>query len=102
MYMIYYTVKSPSIEVCGDKDFFRLILIKKFPIYDHLYPSYQSQLVAIYGLQEPTTYSKAIKDQRQVDAMKSEIQALEDNMTWSVTSLPAGKKAIGCMWIYKI
>lgn len=28
--------------------------------------------------------------------MKCEIQALEDNKTWSVTDLLVGKKAIGC------
>lgn len=34
--------------------------------------------------------------------MVSEIQVLEDNMTWTVTDLCAGKKAIGYEWIYKI
>jgi len=84
------------------KILFHLILIKKFLKYDHLSLAYQSYLVSIYGLQEPTTYSEATKDQKWVEAMKSEIQALEDNKSWSVTDLPAGKKAIGCGWIYKI
>ena len=34
--------------------------------------------------------------------MKEEIQALEDNKTWEVVTLPVGKKAIGCKWVYKI
>lgn len=34
--------------------------------------------------------------------MRSEIQALETNGTWTVTSLPIGKKALGCKWVYKI
>ena len=34
--------------------------------------------------------------------MASEIQALEANHTWSLQSLPPGKKAIGCKWVYKI
>lgn len=84
------------------KILFHLILIKKFLIYYLLSLAYQSYLVAIYGLQEPTTYSEATKDQKWVEEMKSEIQALEDNKSWSVTDLPAGKKAIGCGWIYKI
>ncbi|KAL0282097.1 UNVERIFIED_CONTAM: Retrovirus-related Pol polyprotein from transposon RE1 [Sesamum angustifolium] len=33
--------------------------------------------------------------------MNHEIQALEKNYTWRVTPLTAGKKAIGCKWIYK-
>jgi len=34
--------------------------------------------------------------------MKEEPNALEQNHTWNVTSLPLGKTAIGCKWIYKI
>lgn len=34
--------------------------------------------------------------------MKKEIQALEDNKTWKIVSLPPGKKALGCKWVYKI
>jgi hypothetical protein len=34
--------------------------------------------------------------------MQSELAALEVNQTWSLTSLPPGKTAIGCRWIYKI
>lgn len=34
--------------------------------------------------------------------MQSELQALSDNHTWSLTSLPAGKKPIGCRWVYKV
>lgn len=34
--------------------------------------------------------------------MKSEIEALKNNGTWTVEDLPSGKKAIGCIWVYKI
>ncbi|XP_019260812.1 PREDICTED: uncharacterized protein LOC109238789 [Nicotiana attenuata] len=34
--------------------------------------------------------------------MKAEIQALEDNKTWELVALPAGKTPIGCRWVYKI
>ncbi|WJZ85877.1 hypothetical protein VitviT2T_005389 [Vitis vinifera] len=36
------------------------------------------------------------------EAMHFEIQALEENNTWSLTPLPASKKPIGCKWLYKI
>ena len=34
--------------------------------------------------------------------MQSELQALQANGTWTLTSLPAGKMSIGFRWIYKI
>ena len=34
--------------------------------------------------------------------MDKEIQALEMNHTWDVTSLPPGKSPIGCKWVYKV
>lgn len=33
--------------------------------------------------------------------MQTEIQALEANNTWILTSLPSGKKPIGCKWVFK-
>lgn len=35
-------------------------------------------------------------------AVTAELDAMESNKTWSVTSLPSGKHSIGCRWIYKI
>ncbi|CAH9142241.1 unnamed protein product [Cuscuta epithymum] len=34
--------------------------------------------------------------------MKAEIQALENNSTWSLVPLPPGKRALGCRWVYKV
>ncbi|GJW70144.1 retrovirus-related pol polyprotein from transposon TNT 1-94 [Tanacetum coccineum] len=51
---------------------------------------------------EPVTYSEAIKDKRWRSAMDSEIEALEQNKTWTIEKLPPNKKAIGCKWVYKI
>ena len=33
--------------------------------------------------------------------MQQELQALEANHTWDLTTLPPGKKAIGCRWVFK-
>jgi hypothetical protein len=51
---------------------------------------------------EPTTYNQAVKDLKWREAMKSEIQALENNGTWTITHLPLGKKTLGCKWVYKV
>ena len=34
--------------------------------------------------------------------MDAKILALEVNNTWIVTSLPPGKKPIGCKWVYRV
>lgn len=34
--------------------------------------------------------------------MHKELAALETNNTWEITSLPLGKKVIGCKWVYKV
>ena len=34
--------------------------------------------------------------------MSAELTTMESNNTWIVVSLPAGKRSIGCHWIYKI
>ncbi|BBG96554.1 hypothetical protein Prudu_005393 [Prunus dulcis] len=35
------------------------------------------------------------------DAMREELQALDENCTWSIVKLPQGKRAVGCKWVYK-
>jgi len=34
--------------------------------------------------------------------MNQELEALEQNGTWKLTALPAGKKALTSKWVYKI
>lgn len=51
---------------------------------------------------EPFSYEEASLDPAWQAAMTSEFKALYDNNTWDLVSLPAGKKPIGCRWVYKI
>ena len=76
--------------------------IDKYVAYDHLHTSYQTFLSNFGNDIEPSTFEEACSDQRWVDAMKSEISALDANNTWTVVPLPPGKKAIGCKWVFKI
>ncbi|KAL0380932.1 UNVERIFIED_CONTAM: hypothetical protein Sangu_0157500, partial [Sesamum angustifolium] len=46
---------------------------------------------------EPKSYLQASKDANWTDAMKQELQALDDNHTWELTTLPPDKKTIGQM-----
>lgn len=43
-----------------------------------------------------------MQDPRWIDAMKREIQALEQNETWTLETIPKGKHAIDSKWVYKI
>jgi len=51
---------------------------------------------------EPSSYEEAVADPAWQAAMTSEFEALYANNTWELVKLPAGKKAIGCKWVYKI
>ncbi|XP_015161169.1 uncharacterized mitochondrial protein AtMg00820-like [Solanum tuberosum] len=70
--------------------------------YEHLTRKYKSYINKFSVDIEPTSYSKAATDPRWMEAMKAEIEALEDNHTRKVVPLPEGKKVIGCKWVYKI
>lgn len=64
--------------------------------YSHLEPCYQSYLLTISSCpQEPQHFYQAIKDPLLREAMDKEIQALDRNHTWELTTLPPGKSPIG-------
>lgn len=53
---------------------------------------------------EPKTYSQALESDQKVQwltAMQEEIEAHENNDTWCIVDLPAGKTAIGGKWVFK-
>ena len=61
--------------------------------------------VAFFADVVPTTYNEAVASQSAEKwklAMNEEIQALEENKTWTLSELPQGKRAIGCKWVYAI
>ncbi|KAL0327233.1 UNVERIFIED_CONTAM: Retrovirus-related Pol polyprotein from transposon RE2 [Sesamum angustifolium] len=67
-----------------------------------LMPSYECFVAALSTLQEPQSYKQAIGKPEWEDVMHQELLALDKNHTWEVTTLPPGKKAIGCRWVYKL
>lgn len=51
---------------------------------------------------EPSSYKTALKNPKWLDAMKAEHTALLNNNTWTLTSLPPNRRAIGCNWVFRI
>lgn len=70
--------------------------------YDHLSPPYKACIASLDAILEPTTYDVASKHPCWVDAMNTELKALEQNHTWSIVEKPAGINPIGCKWVYKV
>ncbi|KAK9055092.1 hypothetical protein SSX86_026172 [Deinandra increscens subsp. villosa] len=76
--------------------------ITNYISYDKFSDSHRSFLAAITTNHEPKYFKQAMQDPKWVEAMKKEIQALENNNTWTLEPLPEGKRAIDSKWVYKI
>ncbi|KAD4983048.1 hypothetical protein E3N88_19719 [Mikania micrantha] len=60
----------------------------------------ETQLFAL-TISDPVTYTEAAPKPEWQQAMHEEMEALRRNQTWELTSLPAGKKAVGVKWTFK-
>ena len=77
----------------------------KYPIsnyvkYEKLSNSYRSFLTVLGDIPIPNRVEEALQDPGWRAAMNEEMTALEKNNTWELTTLPRGKKAIGCRWVF--
>ncbi|KAJ0437650.1 putative RNA-directed DNA polymerase [Helianthus annuus] len=70
--------------------------------YDNFSHAHKWFLAAITSTNEPKSFKQAMQNPKWIEAMKKEIQALEENNTWTIESLPKGKRAIDSKWVYKI
>lgn len=52
--------------------------------------------------EEPWSFSEAMKENVWRDACEDEIASIIKNETWTLVDLPAGAKAIGLKWIFKV
>ncbi|GKA84175.1 ribonuclease H-like domain, reverse transcriptase, RNA-dependent DNA polymerase [Tanacetum coccineum] len=51
--------------------------------------------------EEPRTYKEASTDKKWIEAMKIELDSINKNNTWALTTLPPNQKAIGLKWVFK-
>ena len=68
----------------------------------HLSQDFVTSLLSVLQVPEPYTYSQAKNSPKWMEAMNKELEALEANDTWSLTTLPPNKKALTSKWVYKI
>ncbi|GJY85560.1 putative RNA-directed DNA polymerase [Tanacetum coccineum] len=96
--------KEPHL-ICDDQNEtgFETISETHGPTVEHARPTRsKSRPARLDGFEEPKHFKQAVKDVRWIEAMKQEIQALEENKTWTLEELPKGKRAIDSKWVYKI
>ena len=64
--------------------------------------NFQYSGVCLSIMYEPAAVEEAMKEDCWSQAMKSELQAIEDNKTWVVCDLPKQQRAIGLKWVFKV
>ena len=57
-------------------------------------------ITSLDSISLPNTVREALSYHGWRSAMVEEMQALDDNGTWNLVRLLAGKKAIGCRWVF--
>lgn len=70
--------------------------------YESLSDEYKTYICDVALYLEPTSFTQAKHFDEWLKAMNEELLALESTNTWTVCSLPPGKHAIRCKWVYKI
>ncbi|KAM1763339.1 hypothetical protein ACFX11_002688 [Malus domestica] len=68
----------------------------------HLSESNKSFVYQLSTVSIPNSVQEALADFRWKDAMNEELRSLKKNATWEITDLPAGKKSVGCKWVYTV
>nr|GME03892.1 retrovirus-related Pol polyprotein from transposon TNT 1-94 [Ipomoea batatas] len=70
--------------------------------YKRVSPGFKVFATNILGIQEPKSYNEAIHHECLKADMQAEIDALQANKTWELTTLPPSKQPIRCRWAYKV
>ncbi|KAM2051568.1 hypothetical protein TB2_032480 [Malus domestica] len=68
----------------------------------HLSKSNKSFVYQLSTVSIPNNVQEALAYSRWKDAMNEELRLLKNNATWEITDLPAGKKHVGCKWVYTV
>nr|GEY77700.1 zinc finger, CCHC-type [Tanacetum cinerariifolium] len=69
----------------------------RFRTLNDLYENTEELLLAE---DEEKNYQEASSDQKWIEAMEAELDSINRNNTWKLTTLPKGRKAIGLKWVF--
>ncbi|XP_057734746.1 uncharacterized protein LOC130950242 [Arachis stenosperma] len=76
--------------------------LSNFLSYDKFSPSHRAFSIALSTNTEPKHYEEVVSQPCWKKAIQSELDSLNESKTWKLTTLPVGKKAIGCRWVFKV
>nr|GEV76177.1 ribonuclease H-like domain, reverse transcriptase, RNA-dependent DNA polymerase [Tanacetum cinerariifolium] len=93
-----YQSDNVSIQTTNSPSHFDHTPVRGFRILNDLYENTKELLLA---KDEPKNYKEASSDQKWIEAMKAELDSINRNNTWKLTTLPKGHKAIGLKWVFK-
>nr|GEY93855.1 zinc finger, CCHC-type [Tanacetum cinerariifolium] len=93
-----YQSNSGSTSTTSSHSHFDHTPMRGFRTLNDLYENTEELLLAE---DEPKNYKEASSDQKWIEAMKVELDSINRNNTWELTTLPKGLKAIGLKWVFK-
>ncbi|KAK9055823.1 hypothetical protein SSX86_026908 [Deinandra increscens subsp. villosa] len=71
-------------------------------------PKYKANFVhssplhqALFSSSDPKTVTSALKREEWKEAMRTELQALHKNKTWSLVPRPTNRNIVGCKWLFR-
>ena len=78
--------------------------VSSFVSYHRLSPPTYAFITSLDSTSIPNSVHEALSHPgwQNANAMIEEMTALDDNGTWDLVSCPAGKKVIGCKWMFAV
>ncbi|CAN1753617.1 Retrovirus-related Pol polyprotein from transposon TNT 1-94 [Linum perenne] len=76
--------------------------VERWVSYGNLSRSYQAFSTNLDSMKIPNNLQEALLVPEWKQAVMEEIKALEKNKTWTIETLPTGKKTVDCKWIFAI
>ncbi|GJV41487.1 ribonuclease H-like domain, reverse transcriptase, RNA-dependent DNA polymerase [Tanacetum coccineum] len=94
----FYQTDSGSISTTNSLSHFDHTPLRGYRTLSDLYENTEELLLAE---DEPKNYKEASSNQKWIEAMKVELDSINRNNIWELTTLPKGHKAIGLKWVFK-